>query len=621
MKAVTSSYSVQELPQPSNWSRSNENRILAFDRPRETRKIFSGVKVAQPRTITRRVDDVFRVSKHVSSGPKKMMMSLKRKYSGTTTNIEISDSESNHSRNTVSETELQLDSEKTHKIDTAHCNSRDIHAARPLTKYRLKEKKWTRWDVVDIRHNVSHEPEECDINRTDATEDDITIYEVFDSSTQEMSASEAQDEKISVQLNDSVMDDDDDELQSDDDVVGPWHDVPHSNSNDMNGSKECIDQDNATGMRTEASDSDITILGVSNYNTTSLAYNVENKDEESNNNKVDLVVVEGSKDSSNGSININGTNGAATKRKAPAANREMHVMDRVIARKATTKQKAKPLQPPTKSPFARKTDKKMKQQTATKGKKGKKKAKKAKIVVQPGEDFSTTGAFLTRGTARQLADPHGFQPNTFNYHYMQSVEVLNINGCWYSGTLLEMNSGKVKVKYTDWKEHEWIIIGSRRLRPVPLSSSNDGIGPGEEQGHGFRTVSKNEQKISTATANEPQADLHSDVAVMSESTPLLLGKPITYKATQMEEIAYRRDLVGETDVTDVSNSSDGPENQLPREEMVSVVTPVRKRAPEPSVHEYRTTGAFATRNALRELADPHGFTPNAYGFVFIQMRW
>lgn len=82
--------------------------------------------------------------------------------------------------------------------------------------------------------------------------------------------------------------------------------------------------------------------------------------------------------------------------------------------------------------------------------------------------FVTTGAFMTRNTAKQLADPeHGFHPNPHGFTRMQQVEVLNFNGHWYRGVLTEMNANRVKVEYIDWQDQEeWIIMSSRRLRTI-----------------------------------------------------------------------------------------------------------------------------------------------------------
>ncbi|KAI7883175.1 hypothetical protein K492DRAFT_235544 [Lichtheimia hyalospora FSU 10163] len=84
------------------------------------------------------------------------------------------------------------------------------------------------------------------------------------------------------------------------------------------------------------------------------------------------------------------------------------------------------------------------------------------------DEFVTTGAFMTRNTAKQLADPeHGFHPNPHGFIRMQQVEVLNFNGHWYRGVLTMMNANRVKVEYIDWQDQEeWIIMSSRRLRTI-----------------------------------------------------------------------------------------------------------------------------------------------------------
>lgn len=116
--------------------------------------------------------------------------------------------------------------------------------------------------------------------------------------------------------------------------------------------------------------------------------------------------------------------------------------------------------PPTKSHHSLKTNQKM----ASKN--------KANITIEEvpsklnSESHFTTGAFMTRKTAKVLADPcNGFYPNPYGFAYQKNVEVLNINGHWYRGSLQLMDKGKVKVKYSDWDEQEeWIIMGSKRLR-------------------------------------------------------------------------------------------------------------------------------------------------------------
>lgn len=70
-----------------------------------------------------------------------------------------------------------------------------------------------------------------------------------------------------------------------------------------------------------------------------------------------------------------------------------------------------------------------------------------------------------------------FHQNTFGYTYQQKVQVLNINGHWYSATLVEIDGSKIKVRYEDWDDQdEWILLGSRRLRTT--AANDDKQGPG-----------------------------------------------------------------------------------------------------------------------------------------------
>jgi hypothetical protein len=116
--------------------------------------------------------------------------------------------------------------------------------------------------------------------------------------------------------------------------------------------------------------------------------------------------------------------------------------------------------PPTKSRQSQKTKSKINVDID-------KRAIKASTVKDTSEDHITTGAFMTRKTAKTLADPEfGFYPNPHGFIRHQRVEVLNINGHWYRGTLEMMKSGKVMVQYDDWDDQEWIIMESRRLRAL-----------------------------------------------------------------------------------------------------------------------------------------------------------
>lgn len=512
------------------------------------------------------------------------MMSLKKK------NVEKA-SNGTAFHNSIENTEDEnsyidsLDTEDTVTLD-------QLQDSKPVNKYRLKNKRWTRWDVVASQYPTFPESTgyRDDFNPSDKNG---TTIELSHSNGEPLEKNGFND---NTRLNDNEKEEDDDALQSDDDVVGPWREAtPPAEEHVVDPSSFSDIQESHRLEKTAVQDwkaiqelnPDVQLANVL------MAPNVPT-----------LNVTTGvSSAALSASTNDHGSGVIAPNSKAITANRKVKVMDTVAARKATTKAKAKPRHPPTKSSYAIKTDKKMKQQTASKGKKGKKKGKKqAKKSTQPQEEFSTTGAFLTRGTARQLAGPYGFQPNPFNYHHKQDVEVLNINGCWYSGVLMEMNSGRVKVKYTDWKEHEWIIIGSRRLRPVAESTTADEI---------FNaTAYENPDPSLKAVGTENNEDKTAPIAEQLVLDPInlsnvdnLLPQGINGEVGSVVEMHTLQ-----------QNINDAAEPSMPTSDSSVPALPIKKRmVAEPVLHEYRTTGAFATRNTLRELADPHGFTPNAYG--------
>ncbi|KAI7896252.1 uncharacterized protein EV154DRAFT_411870 [Mucor mucedo] len=202
---------------------------------------------------------------------------------------------------------------------------------------------------------------------------------------------------------------------------------------------------------------------------------------------------------------------------------------KVITPKKASRKYTKPVIPPTKSRHSQKTNFKM--------------------------SHFTTGAFMTRKTVRTLADPeHGFYPNTHGFVYGQNVEVLNINGYWYPGTLQMMDKGKVKVVYDDWDDQdEWIIMGSRRLR---VSTQND-----------------NTTLESQKTKNDSIASETIDVIHFEDGAPTI---PTT---------------CAKADDDYVNSTLDKDPSQI-----------------------FNDNEVFMTRSMARGLVDEHGFKPNSFGY-------
>ncbi|KAF9904049.1 hypothetical protein BX616_001415, partial [Lobosporangium transversale] len=83
-------------------------------------------------------------------------------------------------------------------------------------------------------------------------------------------------------------------------------------------------------------------------------------------------------------------------------------------------------------------------------------------------NFHTTGAFLTR-TASKLLGGQAVKSVDFNIHgYAQgrAVKVLNIDGTWYFGSMVNLENGRIKIHFDGWGSEwdEWIASDSRRLK-------------------------------------------------------------------------------------------------------------------------------------------------------------
>ncbi|KAI9256415.1 hypothetical protein EDC94DRAFT_523179 [Helicostylum pulchrum] len=361
--------------------------------------------------------------------------------------------------------------------------------------------------------------------------------------------------------------------------------------------------------------------------------------------------------------------------------------------------------------------------------------KKNDISKKDSASHFTTGAFMTRKTARTLADPeHGFYPNIHGFIHRQNVEVLNINGYWYPGTLDMMDKGKVKVKYDDWDDQEeWIIMGSRRLRAAspqsdsPSKITNDAnsivivdddidvtftpststkentdyvsstldkdpsqifnnsevfmtrsLARGLVDEYGFKPNSfgyrrnravaitfYSKQKGTRKAKNECVGylrEMHQDqvrvwypelhqsewlpvgsrrlrVMTEAEEESILFENnidfsvqevPPTVKPPENQEKAIEKvaELAAPNGPSDSSKQDKA--NELPKqneengdtsapksstEKVVSSKKKEQDNVSSATTDDFLTTGAFATRRAMRQLKDKNGFTPNPYGYT------
>lgn len=225
--------------------------------------------------------------------------------------------------------------------------------------------------------------------------------------------------------------------------------------------------------------------------------------------------------------------------------------------------------PPTKSHHSLKTNRKMASKSTTNVT-----IEEAPQKTELNSHF-TTGAFMTRKTAKVLADPcNGFYPNPYGFAYLKNVEVLNINGHWYRGSLQMMDKGKVKVRYSDWDEQEeWIIMGSRRLR---LLSSEDAD-----------TIDKSENS---------SVDNYIDIERIEDKE---LGKSFE-DVTTTESLPH-----GEVNPACLLTS--GTTSKQPQDYVSSTLD-------KDPTQIFNNSEVFMTRSMARGLVDEYGFKPNSFGY-------
>ncbi|CEG77422.1 hypothetical protein RMATCC62417_12176 [Rhizopus microsporus] len=370
-------------------------------------------------------------------------------------------------------------------------------------------------------------------------------------------------------------------------------------------------------------------------------------------------------------------------------------LDKSIQEQPSTKKEKQPQQrtrgkksviPPTQSRHSQSTNKKM-------------------------ETFVSTGAFMTRKTAETLADPeNGFYPNPYGYVHLQVVEVLNINGIWYRGTLEKMDKGKVKVKYSDWDDREWIIMGSRRLRIVPsdvIAKERDEEKKEKDSSKDVLTViprakGRDDDYVSSTLDKDPQQLFNDNEVFMTRRMARAMvdeygfrpnsfgyrrnrAVAVTFNVKNKECIGFLREMrddqvrvwypdlyqsewirVGSRRLRLLSSEEEEKYKQqvdLDVQEVPAVIeqkkvedeskaTTSKESAPEPKTKKLRqkkakskaptpepethqekqqqkepqkpaessflTTGAFATRRAMRQLQDENGFVPNPYNYTYNQ---
>ncbi|ORX49517.1 hypothetical protein DM01DRAFT_1409486 [Hesseltinella vesiculosa] len=280
----------------------------------------------------------------------------------------------------------------------------------------------------------------------------------------------------------------------------------------------------------------------------------------------------------------------------------------------------------------------------------------------PTQILNATDVLMTRRMVKQMVDEHGFRPNSFGYHYGRGVAVTydtigqDVQGgakkrqqMEWIGYLREMKQDQVRVWFPDSKQTDWVRCGSRRIRVLTDKEHTDYCALGYDI-HGdvdLKRASKkkprptkqasvpkkpkskqpanSEEKESQAPASsaiDADGHLHAADGQPQQSSP---APTATSAAAAPDDSAYQTAPPAPTlkkrpdkkkrapkKKTD-SSVSPAPSTQNAPSIKPARAKPVSEPAPIPA---YTTTGAFATRRAMRQLQDEHGFVPNPYGYEY-----
>lgn len=280
----------------------------------------------------------------------------------------------------------------------------------------------------------------------------------------------------------------------------------------------------------------------------------------------------------------------------------------------------------------------------------------------PTKIFNNNEVFMTRRMARQMVDEHGFCPNSFGYQYGRAVAATyDTEGAnkkkqqmeWV-GYLRQMRGNKVRIWFPSSQQSDWMPSGSRRLRL--LSDQEDahyrslgfditGDDGGVNSQKASSKPSRRRRRQSTATTESSQVpDQQQESALPSlantdttsssiPSPEKEVSLPILDEVNPADPLPSADDLLNchitnnprETTVDNGVNSKPKA-NAASRKPKAAAATRVNKTSQtnqkpksspaQPPTQEFLTTGAFATRRAMRQLQDEHGFVPNPYGYVY-----
>ncbi|KAI9470552.1 MAG: hypothetical protein EXX96DRAFT_491184 [Benjaminiella poitrasii] len=217
----------------------------------------------------------------------------------------------------------------------------------------------------------------------------------------------------------------------------------------------------------------------------------------------------------------------------------------------------------------------------------------------PNHIFNDNEVFMTRRMARELVDEYGFKPNAFGYRRNRAVMITSFGSKKkreeYVGYLREMNQDQVRVWYPSILLSEWLPVGSRRIRIMTEKEQvdlvNDKVDLDTQNATSQiasaslpESITSNQENITDSTRNKSVATAITKAVSSSASTENINTPALT----------VTDNIVSSACALNEENNK----NQCTEEDT------------------FLTTGAFATRRAMRQLKDENGFTPNPYGYTY-----
>ena len=239
----------------------------------------------------------------------------------------------------------------------------------------------------------------------------------------------------------------------------------------------------------------------------------------------------------------------------------------------------------------------------------------------PTQIFNNNEVFMTRSMARTLVDEHGFKPNSFGYRRNRAVAITFFSKSAANrkerqecvGYLREMRSEQIRVWYPELHQSEWFPIGSRRVR-ILTEEENSVISKNraidftvQEVPPVIETRDKSTKKSTLLKSTTFQdANTSKTVAIIDQN--MKANKKLKSKERSVDlQVEEDHDVDADIDLQ--------PEESV-HASITSSQSEVQVITHEvPEVTEFLTTGAFATRRAMRQLKDENGFTPNPYGYT------